>query len=77
MAGWRRNSARAGGARDVGQAMARNPVPADHPLATGYWRPAASRRLLAPGGAATKIRMLGNGEGQHAPPRRAQQSLGF
>ena len=64
-------------ARDVGQAMAKNPValiiPCHRVLAAG-------RKLggfSAPGGAMSKMRML-EVEGVHlGPPEPAQQSLGF
>jgi methylated-DNA-[protein]-cysteine S-methyltransferase len=64
-------------ARDVGQAMARNPValiiPCHRVLAAGG-KPGG---FSAPGGAAAKIRML-ELEGVHVePPRPAQRSFGF
>jgi methylated-DNA-[protein]-cysteine S-methyltransferase len=64
-------------ARDVGQAMAKNPValiiPCHRVLAAG----GKVGGFSAPGGSAVKIRMLAL-EGVHLePPRPAQQSFGF
>jgi methylated-DNA-[protein]-cysteine S-methyltransferase len=64
-------------ARDVGQAMAKNPValiiPCHRVLAAG----GKIGGFSAPGGAAAKLRML-ELEGVHmAPPPPAQQSFGF
>jgi methylated-DNA-[protein]-cysteine S-methyltransferase len=64
-------------ARDVGQAMAKNPValiiPCHRVLAAG----GKVGGFSAPGGSAAKIRMLAL-EGIHLePPAPAQQSLGF
>jgi len=64
-------------ARDVGQAMAKNPValfiPCHRVLAAG----GKVGGFSAPGGSAAKIRML-ELEGVHVePPRPAQQSFGF
>ena len=64
-------------ARDVGQAMAKNPValiiPCHRVLAAG----GKVGGFSAPGGSATKIRML-ELEGVHIePPRPTQQSLAF
>ncbi|WP_204848242.1 methylated-DNA--[protein]-cysteine S-methyltransferase [Rhodopila globiformis] len=64
-------------ARDVGQAMARNPValiiPCHRVLAAG----GKIGGFSAPGGSAAKIRMLAL-EGVHVePPRPAQASFGF
>jgi methylated-DNA-[protein]-cysteine S-methyltransferase len=64
-------------ARDVGQAMARNPValiiPCHRVLAAG----GKVGGFSAPGGSAAKIRMLAL-EGVHLePPPPAQQSFGF
>ena len=64
-------------ARDVGQAMAKNPValiiPCHRVLAAG----GKVGGFSAPGGSAAKIRMLAL-EGVHLEPRRpAQQSFGF
>jgi methylated-DNA-[protein]-cysteine S-methyltransferase len=64
-------------ARDVGQAMAKNPValiiPCHRVLATG----GKVGGFSAPGGSAAKIRML-ELEGVHVePPRPSQRSFGF
>src|SRR5713226_6879913 len=63
-------------ARDVGQAMAKNPValiiPCHRVLAAGGKGGGCS----APGGSATKIRML-ELEGVHVAPPPAQRSFGF
>jgi methylated-DNA-[protein]-cysteine S-methyltransferase len=63
-------------ARDVGQAMARNPValiiPCHRVLAAG----GKLGGFSAPGGAATKIRMLAL-EGIRVEPEPAQQTFGF
>jgi methylated-DNA-[protein]-cysteine S-methyltransferase len=64
-------------ARDVGQAMAKNPValiiPCHRVLAAG----GKVGGFSAPGGSAAKIRML-ELEGVHVePPRPAQRSFGF
>jgi methylated-DNA-[protein]-cysteine S-methyltransferase len=63
-------------ARDVGQAMAQNPVPLIIPCHRVL---AAGRRIggfSAPGGSATKARMLAL-EGVSTQPPAAQQSFGF
>jgi methylated-DNA-[protein]-cysteine S-methyltransferase len=64
-------------ARDVGQAMARNPValiiPCHRVLAAG----GKVGGFSAPGGSATKIRMLELEGVRVAPPQPAQQSFGF
>jgi methylated-DNA-[protein]-cysteine S-methyltransferase len=64
-------------ARDVGQAMAKNPValiiPCHRVLAAG----GKVGGFSAPGGAATKIRMLALEGIDLAPPQPAQQSFGF
>ena len=64
-------------ARDVGQAMARNPValiiPCHRVLAAG----GKIGGFSAPGGSAAKIRMLALEGVDLEPPRPAQQSLGF
>ena len=66
-----------GAARDVGQAMAKNPValliPCHRVLATG----GKIGGFSAPGGSAAKIRMLALEGVDLEPPRPAQQSLGF
>ena len=63
--------------RDVGQAMARNPValilPCHRVLAAG----GKIGGFSAPGGSAAKIRMLALEGVDLEPPRPAQQSLGF
>lgn len=64
-------------ARDVGQAMARNPVPLIIPCHRVLAAGGKVGGFSAPGGAVTKIRML-EMEGVHiAPPPPTQQSLGF
>jgi len=64
-------------ARDVGQAMAKNPValliPCHRVLAAG----SKIGGFSAPGGSAAKIRMLALEGVDLEPPRPAQQSLGF
>jgi len=64
-------------ARDVGQAMAKNPValiiPCHRVLAAG----GKVGGFSAPGGAAAKIRMLELEGVRVGPPQPAQQSLGF
>ena len=64
-------------ARDVGQAMAKNPValliPCHRVLAAG----GKIGGYSAPGGSAAKIRMLALEGVDLEPPRPAQQSLGF
>lgn len=64
-------------ARDVGQAMAKNPValliPCHRVLAAG----GKIGGFSAPGGSAAKIRMLALEGVDLKPPRSAQQSLGF
>jgi len=64
-------------ARDVGQAMATNPValiiPCHRVLAAG----GKVGGFSAPGGSATKIRMLALEGVRLEPPRPAQQSFGF
>ena len=64
-------------ARDVGQAMAKNPValiiPCHRVLAAG----GKVGGFSAPGGSAAKIRMLALEGVDLEPPRPAQQSLGF
>ena len=64
-------------ARDVGQAMAKNPIPLIIPCHRVLAAGGKVGGFSAPGGAATKIRML-EMEGVHvAPPQPVQQSLGF
>jgi methylated-DNA-[protein]-cysteine S-methyltransferase len=64
-------------ARDVGQAMARNPValiiPCHRVLAAG----GKVGGFSAPGGSAAKVRMLELEGGRVEPPRPAQRSFGF
>ena len=64
-------------ARDVGQAMARNPVPLIIPCHRVLAAGGKVGGFSAPGGAATKIRMLELEGVRLAPPPPAQQSLGF
>jgi len=64
-------------ARDVGQAMARNPVPLIIPCHRVLAAGGKISGFSAPGGATAKIRML-ELEGVHlGPPPSAQQSLGL
>jgi methylated-DNA-[protein]-cysteine S-methyltransferase len=64
-------------ARDVGQAMARNPVPLIIPCHRVLAAGGKVGGFSAPGGAATKIHMLGL-EGIHIEPLQpAQRSLAF
>jgi methylated-DNA-[protein]-cysteine S-methyltransferase len=64
-------------ARDVGQAMAKNPVPLIIPCHRVLAAGGKAGGFSAPGGAAAKIRML-ELEGVHVePPRPVQQSFGF
>ena len=64
-------------ARDVGQAMARNPVPLIIPCHRVLAAGGKVGGFSAPGGSATKIRML-ELEGVHVgPPQPAQQSFGL
>jgi methylated-DNA-[protein]-cysteine S-methyltransferase len=65
------------GARDVGQAMAHNPVPLIIPCHRVLAAGGHLGGFSAPGGSATKVRML-QLEGVHVgPPEPAQQSLGL
>jgi methylated-DNA-[protein]-cysteine S-methyltransferase len=64
-------------AREVGQAMARNPVPLIIPCHRVLAAGGKVGGFSAPGGAATKIRMLELEGVRVAPPPPAQQSLGF
>jgi len=78
MALWRRNSAPGPeAARDVGQAMAKNPValiiPCHRVLAAG----GKVGGFSAPGGSAAKMRMLELEGVNVEPPRPAQRSFGF
>jgi methylated-DNA-[protein]-cysteine S-methyltransferase len=63
-------------ARDVGQAMARNPVPLIIPCHRVLAAGGKVGGFSAPGGASAKIRML-ELEGRTAPAPPAQESLGF
>jgi methylated-DNA-[protein]-cysteine S-methyltransferase len=64
-------------ARDVGQAMAKNPIPLIIPCHRVLAAGGKVGGFSAPGGSAAKIRML-ELEGVHiGPPQPAQQSLGF
>jgi methylated-DNA-[protein]-cysteine S-methyltransferase len=64
-------------ARDVGQAMAKNPVPLIIPCHRVLAAGGKVGGFSAPGGSAAKLRML-ELEGVHVePPRPAQQSFGF
>jgi methylated-DNA-[protein]-cysteine S-methyltransferase len=64
-------------ARDVGQAMARNPVPLIIPCHRVLAAGGKIGGFSAPGGSSAKVRML-ELEGVHLePPKPAQQSLGF
>jgi methylated-DNA-[protein]-cysteine S-methyltransferase len=64
-------------ARDVGEAMSKNPVPLIIPCHRVLAAGGKISGFSAPGGASSKIRML-ELEGVHiGPPPSAQQSLGF
>jgi methylated-DNA-[protein]-cysteine S-methyltransferase len=64
-------------ARDVGQAMANNPIPLIIPCHRVLAAGGKVGGFSAPGGSATKVRML-ELEGVHVgPPEPAQQSLGL
>jgi methylated-DNA-[protein]-cysteine S-methyltransferase len=64
-------------ARDVGQAMASNPVPLIVPCHRVLAAGGKIGGFSAPGGAATKAKMLALEGVDLAPPAPAQQSLGF
>jgi len=64
-------------ARDVGQAMARNPIPLIIPCHRVLAAGGKVGGFSAPGGAATKVRMLELEGVRVTPPPPAQQSLGF
>jgi methylated-DNA-[protein]-cysteine S-methyltransferase len=64
-------------ARDVGQAMAKNPVPLIIPCHRVLAAGGKIGGFSAPGGAATKVRMLEMEGVDLAPPPPAQQSLAF
>ena len=64
-------------ARDVGQAMATNPVPLIIPCHRVLAAGGKVGGFSAPGGAASKIRMLELEGVRVSPPEPAQRSLGF
>lgn len=64
-------------ARDVGQAMAGNPVPLIIPCHRVLAAGGKVGGFSAPGGATAKLRMLALEGNDLAPPPPAQQSLGF
>jgi len=64
-------------ARDVGQAMAKNPVPLIIPCHRVLAAGGKVGGFSAPGGSATKIRMLELEGVDVGPPRPAQRSFGF
>jgi methylated-DNA-[protein]-cysteine S-methyltransferase len=64
-------------ARDVGQAMAKNPIPLIIPCHRVLAAGGKVGGFSAPGGAATKIRMLEMEGVRVMPPPPAQQSFGF
>ncbi len=64
-------------ARDVGQAMAKNPIPLIIPCHRVLAAGGKVGGFSAPGGAASKIRMLQLEGVVMAPEQPAQQSLGF
>ena len=64
-------------ARDIGQAMAKNPVPLIIPCHRVLAAGGKFGGFSAPGGSAAKIRMLELEGVQVGPPPPAQQSLGF
>jgi methylated-DNA-[protein]-cysteine S-methyltransferase len=64
-------------ARDVGEAMAKNPVPLIIPCHRVLAAGGKVGGFSAPGGAATKRRMLALEGVQLAPPPPVQQSFGF
>jgi len=63
-------------ARDVGQAMAKNPIPLIIPCHRVLAAGGKVGGFSAPGGAATKVKML-ELEGVNLAAKPAQQSLGF
>jgi methylated-DNA-[protein]-cysteine S-methyltransferase len=65
------------GARDIGQAMANNPIPLIVPCHRVLAAGGKLGGFSAPGGAAAKIRMLELEGVNVGPPRPAQQSLEF
>jgi len=64
-------------ARDVGQAMARNPAPLIIPCHRVLAAGGKIGGFSAPGGSKTKIRMLELEGARVGPPEPAQQSFGF
>ena len=64
-------------ARDVGQAMATNPVPLIIPCHRVLAAGGKVGGFSAPGGAATKLRMLALEGVDLTPPPPAQQAFGF
>ena len=64
-------------ARDVGQAMAKNPVPLIIPCHRVLAAGGKVGGFSAPGGAASKIRMLALEGHDLAPPPPAQAAFGF
>lgn len=64
-------------ARDVGQAMAKNPVPLIIPCHRVLAAGGKIGGFSAPGGSASKVRMLELEGSLVEPPAPAQQSLGF
>jgi methylated-DNA-[protein]-cysteine S-methyltransferase len=64
-------------ARDVGQAMARNPVPLIIPCHRVLAAGGKVGGFSAPGGSTAKLRMLALEGNDLTPPPPAQQSLGF
>jgi len=63
-------------AREVGQAMSKNPIPLIIPCHRVLAAGGKVGGFSAPGGAATKVKMLAL-EGVNLAPKPAQQSLGF
>jgi len=64
-------------ARDVGQAMASNPVPLIIPCHRVLAAGGKVGGFSAPGGAHSKLKMLALEGNDLTPPPPAQQSLGF
>ncbi len=64
-------------AREVGQAMAKNPVPLIIPCHRVLAAGGKLGGFSAPGGSDTKVRMLELEGVRFGPPKPAQQSLGF
>ena len=74
---WQRSSARGRKPRDVGEAMARNPVPLIIPCHRVLAAGGKVGGFSAPGGATAKLRMLELEGVQVGPPQPAQQSFEF